>query len=105
MPAPTILTASELTEALAGLPGWAEVAGKLHKTYEFASFSEAFGFMTRAALAAERMDHHPDWCNSYRTVRVDLRTHSAGGITGRDLALAAEMERLDPATPGSTRST
>lgn len=105
MPTPTILTAVELTEALAGLPGWSDAGGKLHKTYEFASFSEAFGFMTRAALAAERMDHHPDWSNSYRTVRVDLRTHSADGITGLDLALAAEMERLAPARPASTRST
>lgn len=105
MPAPVILTASELTEALSGLPGWAEAAGKLHKTYEFASFSEAFGFMTRAALAAERMDHHPDWSNSYRTVRVDLVTRSAGGITRLDLALAAEMEQLAPARPASTRST
>lgn len=112
MPAPTILTPAELSEALANLPDWSVEGGKLRKTFVFADFSEAFGFMTRAALAAERMDHHPDWCNSYRTVQVDLVTHSAGGITPRDLALAQVLELLaaplaPPASarPGSTRST
>ncbi len=105
MPAPEVLTPSELAAALTDRPGWAVVDGKLHKTYTFADFSEAFGFMSRAALAAERMDHHPDWCNSYRTVQVDLVTHVSGGITGRDLALAAELDKLATAKPASTRST
>jgi 4a-hydroxytetrahydrobiopterin dehydratase len=66
----------------------------LHKTFQFRDFSEAFGFMTRVALAAEVMDHHPEWFNVYKTVRVDLRTHDTGGITELDFALAGRMETI-----------
>jgi 4a-hydroxytetrahydrobiopterin dehydratase len=73
---------------------WQVVDGKLHKEFRFGNFVEAFGFMTRAALVAESMDHHPEWFNVYQTVRVDLATHDAGGITGLDSALASRMEAL-----------
>ncbi len=73
---------------------WAVVDGKLHKEFQFADFVEAFGFMTKAALAAESMDHHPEWFNVYKKVRVDLSTHDAGGITELDFALARRMEAL-----------
>lgn len=71
---------------------WTIKKGKLHKTFQFSNFSEAFGFMARAALAAESMDHHPEWFNVYKTVRVDLTTHDAGGITELDFTLAGRME-------------
>jgi 4a-hydroxytetrahydrobiopterin dehydratase len=73
---------------------WAVVGGKLHKEFRFADFIEAFGFMSKAALVAQAMDHHPEWCNVYATVWVDLATHDAGGITELDFALAARMEAL-----------
>jgi 4a-hydroxytetrahydrobiopterin dehydratase len=71
---------------------WTVQDGKLHKEFQFKDFNEAFGFMTRAALVAESMDHHPEWFNVYKTVRVDLATHDAGGITELDFALAGRME-------------
>ena len=76
--------------------GWRLAEGRdaLCKTYVFADFAGAFGFMTQVALAAERMDHHPDWSNSYRRVSVELSTHSAGGLTKLDVALAARMDAL-----------
>jgi 4a-hydroxytetrahydrobiopterin dehydratase len=73
---------------------WTLVGGKLRREFQFADFVEAFGFMTRAALVAESMDHHPEWFNVYRTVRVDLATHDAGGITELDFSLAGKMETL-----------
>ena len=89
-----ILGPEALEQGLAGLPGWSLRDGKLHRRYEFADFAEAFGFMAAAALRAERANHHPDWSNVYRVVVVDLVTHEAGGITEKDLALAAEMDAL-----------
>jgi 4a-hydroxytetrahydrobiopterin dehydratase len=82
--------------ALAKLAGWQEVSGRdaIAKTFVFADFNEAFGFMTRAALVAEKMDHHPEWSNVYKTVVVTLSTHDAGGVTARDIALAEAMERI-----------
>jgi 4a-hydroxytetrahydrobiopterin dehydratase len=82
--------------ALAKLPGWQEVSGReaIAKTFVFADFNEAFGFMTRAALVAEKMDHHPEWSNVYKTVVVTLTTHDAGGVTARDIALAEAMDRI-----------
>jgi len=71
---------------------WTVQDGKLHKEFQFKDFNEAFGFMTRAALVAESMDHHPEWFNVYKTVRIDLATHDAGGITELDFALAGRME-------------
>ncbi|MBK5931661.1 4a-hydroxytetrahydrobiopterin dehydratase [Halochromatium salexigens] len=73
---------------------WTIEGGKLHKTFQFRNFSEAFGFMTRAALEAESMDHHPEWFNVYKTVRVDLATHDVGGLTELDFELATRMEAI-----------
>jgi 4a-hydroxytetrahydrobiopterin dehydratase len=82
--------------ALAKLAGWQEVSGReaITKTFVFTDFNEAFGFMTRAALVAEKMDHHPEWSNVYKTVAVTLATHDVGGITARDIALAEAMNRI-----------
>lgn len=83
-----------LREALARLDGWSLVDGKLHREYRFPDFVSAFGFMTRAALVAESMNHHPEWFNVYGRVVVDLTTHDAGGITDLDLELAQRMDAL-----------
>ena len=82
--------------SLARIPDWGPVAGEdaITRTYVFADFSEAFGFMARAALAAEKMDHHPEWTNVYKTVAVTLTTHDAGGVTARDIDLAEAMDQL-----------
>jgi len=82
--------------ALKALEGWKLVDGRdaIHKTYRFKSFVEAFGFMSRAALIAERMDHHPEWFNVYNRVDVTLSTHDAGGLTQRDIDLATAMDGL-----------
>lgn len=74
--------------------GWSVVGGALHREFVFTDFSEAFGFMTRAALAAEKMDHHPDWSNSWNKVTVDLSSHDVGGLTARDERLARRMNEL-----------
>ena len=78
------------------LPSWSLVEGRdaIARTFTFKDFSEAFGFMTRAALAAERMDHHPEWRNVWNTVEVTLSTHSAGGLSERDLRLAEAMDAI-----------
>ena len=91
---PAVLDAGEIDEALASLDGWEVRDGKLRREFTFANFVEAFGFMAKAALVAERADHHPEWFNVYRTVRVDLTTHESGGITERDTALARAMNEL-----------
>jgi 4a-hydroxytetrahydrobiopterin dehydratase len=88
------LDAAHVTQALAALPDWSVRDGKLHREYRFADFVDAFSFMTAAALVAERLDHHPEWFNVWNTVRIDLTTHDAGGITAKDFTLAAAMERL-----------
>jgi 4a-hydroxytetrahydrobiopterin dehydratase len=89
-----VLGADELARALAELPGWSLAGGKLHREYRFPDFNAAFGFMTRVALAAERMNHHPDWSNVWNRVVVDLVTHDSGGVTASDLALARKIEAL-----------
>jgi 4a-hydroxytetrahydrobiopterin dehydratase len=83
-------------EALRRLKGWSEVReGKaIARKFVFRDFNEAFGFMTRAALVAEKMDHHPEWFNVYKTVEVTLSTHDAGGITALDVTLAEAMDRI-----------
>jgi 4a-hydroxytetrahydrobiopterin dehydratase len=88
------LTGDARAEALAKLDGWAEIDGRdaIQKTFEFKNFNEAFGFMTRVALVAEKMDHHPEWFNVYKTVEVTLSTHDAGGLTELDTKLAAKMD-------------
>jgi 4a-hydroxytetrahydrobiopterin dehydratase len=85
-----------LTDVLAELPLWQAVEAKeaISRTFVFKDFSQAFGFMTQIALAAERMDHHPEWFNVYNRVEVVLTTHDAGGVTGLDLELAQLMDRL-----------
>jgi 4a-hydroxytetrahydrobiopterin dehydratase len=82
--------------ALARLKGWSEVKGRdaISKKFVFADFNQAFGFMTRAALVAEKLDHHPEWFNVYKTVEVTLSTHDAGGLTELDVKLAQAMDRL-----------
>lgn len=76
--------------------GWDLVEGRLHRELAFGDFAEAFAFMTRVALAAEKLDHHPDWSNSWNRVVIDLVSHDAGGITDRDRALAEAIERCLP---------
>jgi 4a-hydroxytetrahydrobiopterin dehydratase len=90
------LTGPARTGALGKLKGWSEVAGRdaISKKFVFTDFNQAFGFMTRAALIAEKMDHHPEWFNVYKTVDVTLSTHDAGGVTELDVKLATEMDRL-----------
>ena len=82
--------------AMAELDGWtlAEDVGSISRTFTFRNFSEAFAFMTRSALAAEKLDHHPDWSNVYKTVEVRLNTHDAGGLTALDFDLARKMNRF-----------
>jgi 4a-hydroxytetrahydrobiopterin dehydratase len=82
--------------ALAPLKGWSEVKDRdaISKKFVFADFNQAFGFMTRAALIAEKMDHHPEWFNVYKNVEVTLSTHDAGGVTGLDVKLAEAMDKL-----------
>ena len=83
-------------DALKTVPGWSEVPGRdaIARTFVFKDFNEAFGFMTRAALVAEKMDHHPEWSNVYKTVEVTLSTHDAGGLTELDVKLAAAMNAI-----------
>ena len=90
------LSASEITSALAGLSQWSlDRDGKaITRTFTFASFIEAFGFMTRAALVAEKLNHHPEWSNVYKTVNVTLTTHDANGLTELDIKLAGKMDKL-----------
>ncbi len=81
--------------ALAALDGWSEVPGRnaITKSYKFNDFNEAFAFMTRVALAAEKADHHPEWFNVYNRVEVTLSTHDAGGVSKKDVALATFMDQ------------
>jgi 4a-hydroxytetrahydrobiopterin dehydratase len=83
-------------EALGKLNGWSEVAGRdaISKKFVFKDFNQAFGFMARAALVAEKMDHHPEWFNVYNRVDITLTTHDAGGLSARDVALARFIDRL-----------
>jgi len=85
-------------QALSGLDGWSEDEGRdaISKSFTFADFNEAFGWMTRAALAAEKMDHHPEWFNVWNRVDVTLSTHSAGGLTDLDIRLAKKMNAIKP---------
>jgi 4a-hydroxytetrahydrobiopterin dehydratase len=90
------LPPGERGAALARVPAWRMVEGRdaITRTFTFGDFNEAFGFMARVALVAEKMDHHPEWTNVYRTVAVTLASHDAGGVTERDIALAEAMDRL-----------
>lgn len=84
------------TGALAGILAWREAAGRdaIRRDFAFRDFSEAFGFMARVALAAERMDHHPEWSNIYNKVEIVLATHDCGGVSERDIALARAIDLI-----------
>jgi 4a-hydroxytetrahydrobiopterin dehydratase len=88
------LPAAEKAKALAELSGWSELSGRdaIAKSFKFKTFNEAFGFMARVALEAEKMDHHPEWTKVYNKVDVVLSTHSAGGLTELDVKLARKMD-------------
>ncbi len=90
------LTGQSRTAAVAKLTGWSDVKDRdaIAKRFQFKDFSEAFGFMARAALIAEKLDHHPEWFNVYNKVDVTLSTHDAGGLTDLDIALAEAMDKL-----------
>jgi len=90
------LSGEARSRALARLKGWSDVDGRdaIRKKFVFADFNAAFGFMTRAALVAEKMDHHPEWSNVYKTVEVTLSTHDAGGLTELDVKLAEAMDKF-----------
>jgi 4a-hydroxytetrahydrobiopterin dehydratase len=94
MTMPKLLSNDELNTALKSLKDWSIVAGKLHRKFEFPSFIEAFGFMSSLALVAESMGHHPEWCNVYNQVTIDLTTHDVGGITNLDLELARQANAI-----------
>lgn len=89
-----LLVGVERAKALHELHGWAEAKGRdaITKTYQFKSFSQAWGFMSRVALFAEKTDHHPEWFNVYGRVEVNLSTHTAGGVTLKDVELARKMD-------------
>ncbi len=91
---PTRLNDEQVSEALAGLSGWELLDGKLHREFKFGDFVEAFGFMSRVALAAERLDHHAEWFKVYNRVVVDLRSHDCDGISHRDFELAGRINTL-----------
>lgn len=96
MARPERLSADAVAAALAEIEGWS-LAGdgkSIRRVFTFRNFSEAFGFMSRAALAAEKMDHHPDWSNVYKTVDVTLNTHDADGLTELDFSLARKMNKI-----------
>ena len=88
------LQTEEIQEALKHLPGWEFVDNKLHKEFRFKDFNEAFGFMTRVALEAEAMNHHPEWFNAYKVVIIDLYRHLKGDVTDLDVELALRIEKL-----------
>ncbi|MCL5288102.1 MAG: 4a-hydroxytetrahydrobiopterin dehydratase [Acidobacteria bacterium] len=88
------LNEEQIAEAMGKLPGWRIQNGVLHREFVFKDFGEAFGFMSRVALAAEAMNHHPDWSNSWNRVSINLVTHSAGGLTANDFELAGKIQAL-----------
>jgi 4a-hydroxytetrahydrobiopterin dehydratase len=88
------LSKQEIVAGLRNLTGWKVVKGNLQRIFEFKDFKQAFGFMKRVAVAADRMDHHPDWSNAYNKVTVNLSTHSAGGLTKNDFELAGEIQKI-----------
>ena len=89
-----VLNEDEIRMALGDLPGWSLEGGKLHRELRFDDFSAAWGFMCRAALVAEKLDHHPEWFNVYSTVRIDLSTHDVGGVSPFDVEFARRVNAL-----------
>ena len=94
MARPVKLTEMEIAKALEGLKGWSVAENKLHRAFSFPDFIIAWGFMSQVALIAQSMDHHPEWLNVYGSVRIDLSTHDAGGITALDIALAQRIDAI-----------
>ncbi len=88
------LTDEKIRSSLESLEGWSVKDGKLHREYQFPDFPCAFGFMATAATTIEKMNHHPEWCNVYNRVTVDLTTHDSGGITNKDITLATLLEGI-----------
>jgi 4a-hydroxytetrahydrobiopterin dehydratase len=91
---PARLSEEQIKAELANLNGWSVKNGKLHKDFVFANFIDAFGFMSKASLHIEKMNHHPEWFNVYNKLSVDLTTHDAGGITQNDINLAKTLNSL-----------
>jgi 4a-hydroxytetrahydrobiopterin dehydratase len=89
------LSSESIDMELKNLRGWRVVNNKMHKEFEFGDFNQAFGFMTRAAMHIEKMNHHPEWFNVYNKIIVDLTTHDAGGITQNDIILAKILNSLE----------
>ena len=95
MPKRDPLSAPEIAVALADLPKWRVVNGKLHRDFKFKNFVQAFGFITQVAILAERMDHHPEWSNVYGQVSIDLVTHAVGNaISALDVELAHQIDEI-----------
>jgi 4a-hydroxytetrahydrobiopterin dehydratase len=88
------LSEEEITRQVANLDGWKVVNGKVNKTFKFDDFIQAFGFMTRVAMEAEKMSHHPEWFNVYNIVRIDLITHDVDGISNYDIKLAKSIDKI-----------
>ncbi len=88
------LSETQIGEAVASLEGWELRNGKLHRDFKFDNFVDAWGFMSRVALLAEKMDHHPEWFNVWNTVRIDLSTHEVGGLSNFDVELAKKINVL-----------
>ena len=88
------LAEKEIQQEVARLDGWKVVNGKINKSFEFDDFVQAFGFMTRVAMEAEKMNHHPEWLNVYNKLSVYLTTHDAGGITANDIKLARTLNSI-----------
>lgn len=93
------LSKREIAAGLRDLAGWSLVRGNLHRMFEFRDFKQAFGFMKRVAFAANSMNHHPSWSNTYNKVTVDLTTHSAGGLTNNDLLMAGKIQKIHRQQP------
>ena len=87
------LSEKEVEQQVGELDGWKVVDGKINKIFEFENFVQAFGFMTRVAMEAEKMNHHPEWFNVYNHVRIDLMTHDVGGISNYDIKLAKTIDK------------
>jgi 4a-hydroxytetrahydrobiopterin dehydratase len=88
------LSESEIKKEMSKLKGWKVVDGKLNRTFEFADFNEAFGFMTRVAMEVEKLNHHPEWFNVYNRVKIELVTHDVGGLSNFDFKLANIINRI-----------
>jgi 4a-hydroxytetrahydrobiopterin dehydratase len=89
----TLLTEEAIVEHLPGVPRWVRRGSSLHRELSFRDFTEAFGFMTMVALVAEKLNHHPDWSNSWNKVSIDISNHAAGGLTELDFELASSIDK------------